>query len=103
GIRGQRDVDALLEEEPSDGVDVLVTGERNLDDRKARLVRRVDAEAIEAAEHGLGLLPEACPDLVAAKVVEVEPRDDRCERSRRGRARVQVRRSRGPQQALQLR
>ena len=48
GVRGERHVDAAVEEVAADGVDVLVAGERHLDHRVAGLVRRVDVELVEA-------------------------------------------------------
>ena len=55
GVRGHRHVDAAVEEEATDLVDVLVAGERYLDHGVTRLVRRVDAELVEAAENVVGL------------------------------------------------
>src|SRR5438270_145387 len=46
-IGGEGDVDAVLEEESADRVDVLAVTERDLDDRKAGVVRRVGAEPVE--------------------------------------------------------
>ena len=78
-VRGESDVDALVEEEAPCGIDVLVSGERYLDDRKARTIRGVDAQTIEAVEHLRGLVPQIRPNCVAACLVDLEAGEHGCE------------------------
>src|SRR5262245_18764326 len=53
-VRGERHVDAAVEQVPANGVDVVVARERHLDHRVAGAVRRADVELGETLEHALG-------------------------------------------------
>ena len=92
----------MIEEEASRRVDVLVARERNLDDREAGTIRRVDSEPVEALEHLVGLSPEVGANRVAAGLVDVEAGKHGRERGDRRRPRVEVGRRRRLEQVLEL-
>src|SRR5439155_20229650 len=71
-IGGEGDVDAVLEEESPDRVDVVAVSEWGLDDRKTGVVRGMGAEPVEALEHGRSLLPQVGADRVPALVVHLQ-------------------------------
>ena len=102
-IGGKRRVDPVVEEEPADGVDVLMTRERHFDDGESRSVRSVHAEPFELVEHGCGLPPEIGANGITAPLVHVEADEDGRERCNRRRAGIEVRWRGGLQQALELR
>ena len=66
-VCGERDVDAALEQEAADVVDAVVVAQRDLDDRQARAVRRLDVEPVERVEHAGG-------EPVEARVRSASPR-----------------------------
>src|SRR5207302_8956967 len=98
----ERHVDPFVEEEPADGVDLLMTRERNLDDREPRAIRGVHAEAVEAVENGGGLAPEICADAVATLLVHVQAGENGREGCNGRRPRIEIRGCRRLQQSLEL-
>ena len=70
---------------------MLVVAQRDLDDREARAVRRVHAQAVEAVEHARVCAVEVAPELVAALLVDVEAGEHGAERRDGRRAGVEVR------------
>src|SRR5262245_58734020 len=54
-IRSHGHVDAAVEQEPADDVDVVAVRERDLDQRKPGLIWRVDGELVQALEDPAGL------------------------------------------------
>ena len=104
GYAAMRHVDAAVEEEATDRVDVLVAGERYLDHRVARLVRRVDAELVEAAENAGGSCGASrCAARSPRLSLTSQPDERRRQRRDRGGAGVQVRRRGDLQDVLEAR
>ena len=99
-IGGKRRVDPVVEEEPSDGADVLMTRERHFDDGESRSVGSVHTEPFELVEDGCGLPPEIGANGITAPLVHVEADEDGRERCNRRRAGIEVRWRGGLQQRL---
>ena len=84
-IRGQRDVDASIEQEAPDRIDSPMVSERHLDDRKAGAIRRLNTER---TQRGRAHAPRAATAARAARrraLVHVEARKhgrEGCHRAR---------------------
>ena len=72
-VRGERDVDAVVEEEATDIADLLVACERHFDHREPGAIRGVHAETVEAVEHLRRLVPEIRPNRIPAASFTSKP------------------------------
>ena len=101
-VGGERDVDAALEEEAADRVDLLVVAQRDLDDRQPGAVGRVDVQALEAVERLRVRRSSSSRSASPRCSLTFEAGEHGRQRGDRRRAGVEVRRGRDLQQVLDL-
>ena len=101
-VRRHRHIDPAVEQLPAHLVDVVRVGERDLDDRIAGAVRGGDPERTERGQDPRRHAMDVSSELIAADGVHPQAFLHRGQRGHRRRARVQVRRRRGLEDALEL-